>query len=478
MAEQDERLSGPLQESLLTLLLFNQEHGALAAALVSPDHFDNYYRDIASRALEYRRKYRKPPGEAHVDDLFDHVISDPKNKLARTYRQILSGVLDQSRGLNAEYVATRVSEFIRKQTLKAAVVNAGQRYASGGEGLVEDVENILYDALKFRTEGFEAGTRLGDKANLRVFNRLGEADFPTGIRELDRTQFGLTRKAAMVYIGLKGSGKTWYLIHLAKQAVLQGAKVLHITLEMPVEQLVGRYYQSMFGIAKRDEEYEDTTFEMDELGRLAGFRQKTRHPKLHLDDSTIGAYLAKKQSQWGTRFNRLLLKAFPSGRLTIAKLLAYLDGLELSEQFVPDVLLLDYPDLMAIERNDPRMSMSRNMVDLRGILMDRNMAGCFPKQSNRGGAEAKRGVSDFNVAEDWSSLHTADMNLIYNQSAGERRLNLARLYVDKNRSDRDHFTVLISQNYAMGQFVRSSVYLPDQRRYWDLLKAEEGEKED
>jgi hypothetical protein len=53
-------------------------------------------------------------------------------------------------GLNGEYIANQVDHFIRKQTLKAALIEAGNRYQQGGPDLLQDVENILREGLPAR----------------------------------------------------------------------------------------------------------------------------------------------------------------------------------------------------------------------------------------------------------------------------------------------------------------------------------------
>jgi hypothetical protein len=47
-------------------------------------------------------------------------------------------------------------------------------------------------------------------------------------------------------------------------------------------------------------------------------------------------------------------------------------------------------------------------------------------------------------------------------------MGLARLYVDRARSEKDRFTVLISQSYSSGQFVLESCMMNDK---YDSLVA-------
>ena len=88
-------------------------------------------------------------------------------------------------------------------------------------------------------------------------------------------------------------------------------------------------------------------------------------------------------------------------------------------------------------------------------------------QANREAGKAKV-VTGQHVAEDISIAQTADITLAISRSDQEKRLGLARLRVDKSRNSMDGFDVLLSQNFAHGQFVRQSTRLPS--NYDELLK--------
>ena len=473
MANND-RLTGPVQESVITLLLFDQHYGAQAAAVLKPAHFDLSYRELATAVLDFRREYKKPPGEAHLDDIFDHVLGDTKHPQYKLYKNILRSVVEQAPHLNAEYLSKRVNDFARKQSLKAATIKAGERITEGGANVVPDLEKIFYDALRVKNADLQIGTFLGDRRNIsRVINRK-PVDFLLDIKELDQRGFGLTRGEIMLFQGVTGKGKTWFLTHAGKAALMQHAKVAHVTLEMPEDQITERYLRTLFALGRRKEQFTRIRFERDELGKLTNFREIAGETKRFLHDPKIRPHLDLKYDQFGDMMNNLVVKNFPSGSLTIPMLDAWLDSLEL-EQFYPDVFLLDYPALMDHPISHLRESLGKTTVDLRGRCQARNMAGGFPVQSNRTGAQSKT-VSDTNVAEDWSQGFTTDMSMSFSQTKQEKSLNLARLTVDKNRNDIDNFTVLISQNYAQGQFCVDSIIM-EPNRYWDKLKAAAGEDE-
>src|ERR1700691_1275248 len=95
-----------LQESILAALLFDERSGAAIAAQVRPAIFDEGYREIAEKALDYRRRYRKAPGRAHLDDLFGKLLQPGRaSRLRRLVFDLAELAADGQ--FNAEYVRSQ-----------------------------------------------------------------------------------------------------------------------------------------------------------------------------------------------------------------------------------------------------------------------------------------------------------------------------------------------------------------------------------
>jgi len=438
----------------------DEDKGGIAANLVDTDLFEPPYDDIAKRAIAYRRKFKKAPGQAHIDDLFDHVLSNPKNKRKTLYQHVLSAMLELSKNLNADFILSRVSDFTEEQSLKAAIYESAERFERGGEDTKADVRVILDKAMRLRPQTLDTGMFLSDQASVEYLTRSLTADFYLDIGPLDQKHVGLVRKETFSFLAPPGTGKTWSCIHAGVKALQQGAKVAHASLEMQNERVMPRYLQRLFAIAKDSEKYRRTEFETDELGRVTGLPAKFFKPKLLMEQDNIERIVRRKMSALGSRLDRLVVKSFPTGSLTMNGLRAWLDGLERTHQFIPDVLILDYPKLMHLDRKqDLRIGLGLMMEELRGLGVERNFAGYYPLQSNREGSRSRILKGD-QVGEDYSLIQTTDNLITYNQTEAEKELGLARLYVAKARNNADGFSILITQDYNTGQFVRSSARMP------------------
>ena len=460
-----DRLASSLQQSVLSALCFDDTWGAVIAAQVQPDHFDAVFRDFAARILNYRRKHHRPPGVNHVEDL---AIQTGAREDSLVLKRLVPTLLAEGPTVNAEYVAQRVNEFIRRQTYKRAIAEAGERYQQDDEKLLEDLDHIFHEVLTARQTVLDAGTFLTDSKALRFLDRSNVDFIPLGIKELDAKRIGLVPKTLLLYVAAKGSGKSWFAVHCGKQALLQRMSVAHVSLEMPTEEVMGRYFQALFGAATEKGSVDITALKFDKIitDKLVGLPSESVKPRINFEHPNIRNILKNKIGEWGLRLGRLVVKDFPTGSLTIDQLIGYLDYLELVEGFTPNLLIVDYPKLMKLDRRDPRISIGRNMEELRGIAAARGLALVCPHQGTRASIGARR-VRSSMASEDISVIQTADLVLAYSQTEAEERKGLGRLSVEHSRTTRAGLTLLLTQSYETGQYVLDSYPLP--KNYWDLL---------
>lgn len=454
-----DRLSGSQQENLLVLLAFSESCCQLVRNSVDPSLFSSdVFRDIVERVSDYIDRFKKPPA-SHLPDLFDDILNT-EHKQRPIYEDVLRNVYELSQGINEDYVLGQLEHFVRRQQLKLGIVAAGDAIQTGKEEDLERAEVILEAALKQRLSLFRKGSTLeeGLKRLSAKEEGVGDCVF-VGIKDLDMRRLVPTRKTMHTFIASSGKGKSWWLTHVAKRALLQRWKVLVVSLEMSEDEYIQRLLQSLFAVSKRKGRYMVTRFERDTLDRLIELKCNEQVPKDSFDDDTTFARLSDKLKNVHPRRN-LIVRQFPTRSLTMNGFRAYLDALERTEQFIPDIVLLDYPKLMNIDPKNFRIELGMLFEDLRGMAVDRNIAVCAAHQSNRSGATAKV-VLETDAQEDWSLVATSDHILTYTQSLKEKAVNLARLFVAKGRTDDDKFMLLISQAYTIGQFCLDTVRMTD-----------------
>ncbi len=468
-----ENLSLSLQESLLTCLGYSKDnYGHLIEATVDLECFDQPYREAAEKIIDYRKTYNEPPGAGHLDDLFDTHLQSKNEQTKSKWERLIQGMAAQSEHINSEYVYKRSSEFNRIQKVKKGIYKAADLWTTSGAHAYEEVERILLDTVNRKVELDNPGLFFGDRQ--QVFDALfGEDDLDycrLGITELDKRRICPAKKEVFLFMGPRGSGKTWFGIQAGRAALHSKWKALHVSLEVDAKILARRYMQSFKGAARRYEEYSHPQLLVDIDGKFIQLDPPIlTYPEKHFDNPEFQQDLADNWAVWRNQFFKgLVIKQFPAGQLTIPKLEAYMDGLEIVHKFVPDMVILDYPALMKLDMKELRLSLGRTLVDFRGMATQRNFAGVALSQTNRAGESALE-VRSIHTADDISQIATCDVAITYSQTELERQLGTARLFVGKARNEQDKFTVLISQAYTIGQFALNSVYMPID--YWSRVKA-------
>lgn len=457
-----------LSENFIVLLCYSDQHSSTIRNLIEPQFWGGPYREISRRVYEFIDRYKKPPKD-HIADLMSDKLDDKTNKReAELYKDILLGIADQKDTINAEYVMSQLATQIERQSMRSIAIDLAKLLQRDTDESIDEARQLISKSNHQVATVFEPGLQLSDKDRVLEFLDQQHSCFPTGIPELDKRGFGPTRKELWLYVAAVKKGKTWMLIQLAKMAMVHRLKVCHITLEMSEERCAGRYMQALFAMSKRNERVSVTKFERDTLGRMTGFEEYDHKPKLSMDDPKIREKLARRIDKFGPRLlDNVYVKQFPTGHLTMRQLEGYLDALESNERFTPDLLILDYPDLMKVDKNNLRLSIDEIYKELRGLGIMRNMAVAVVTQSHRAAAKSKHVGAD-NVAEAYSKVAHADCIITYQQTEAEKKMGLARLFVAGGRNDEDQITLAISQNYAMGIFAVDSIMMAG-ANYWPNL---------
>lgn len=392
------------------------------------------------------------------------ILSGTDTRKATSYKRMLDNLFLAKGQVNGEYTISQLSKFVRQQHLKSALVKAVECIE---DGRIDAAEVELQKGLSSQIVSFDPGLYLGDADKSLAFFDTVEHGILTGIHELDIRDICPRPQEMFLFIAPPKRGKSWALIHFGKWGLIQRKRVLHITLEMAEARVSQRYIQSFFSISKREPKVKITKLIKDGSMLLEFDEDEVQRDTLR--DPGIRAKIKSKLNREFRRRPPLIIKQFPTGALTISQLKAYLDGLERFQKFVPDMIILDYPDLMDIDGDSMRTDTGKIYKDLRGIAVERNLAMVVASQGNRQSSKAKL-ITDDMVAEDYSKIATSDNVLTYSQTEQEKKLGLARLFVSNGRNDEDKFVVLITQAYMMGQFCLDSTLVSND--YWQQVNRD------
>lgn len=455
----NERFALSLQEDLLTLLCYDDTHGKSVSLTVSADLFEGDYHIIAVKAIDFWKQYNVAPKQ-HIADLLSHILEDKQDRRGQTFRRILVQMVEIKDQINVEFALRSMHIHVQVQKFKGVILQVAEQLDAQGINGFENSKLVVRNFLRESTSSQDAGLRLNDIDKMLAYLENSQHEFKTGIKELDNASIVPMRGKLFLAIASTGRGKTWFLIQLGKQAFLQRKKVLHISLEIEAEEVLQRYHQALFGASKKDDLNKISTLKFDRKGNLEQVINQTIDVPFTFRSQAIREELRTRMDHFGSRASNFIIKRFPMRSLTLEQYEAYLEYLESVEDFIPDLVLLDYPGIMKADLKDFRISLGRLVENLRGVAQRRNHALAAVHQGSKISADADL-VKATHVAEDWSIIGTCDFVITYSQTAAERVRGLARLFVDKARSEQDKFGILVTQSYKTGQFCLESWRLDD-----------------
>jgi len=288
----------------------------------------------------------------------------------------------------------------------------------------------------------------------------GDADwFRTGVSCLDERNVKPRRGALFMVMGPSNAGKSWFLVNIGSQALRDGKRVLHVTLEMSSSEVRMRYLCNLGGFYMGRGEgravgklpvvvEQNRMFGALDIGRIEAppfYTQEAVRSLRELFDGTSGS---------------VLVKEFPTRQMDHGMLVAYLEKYARSKGGYPDMLIIDYFDLMKMDLSNFRLSLDNALKELRGLAVDHGMALVTATQSNRAGVMSES-VEGFHVAENWGKHADSDVFVTMTKNSSEKAVGLCRLYVDKSRYSRAGFTVVVAQKFEFGIFCGSCAVLPD-----------------
>ena len=217
-----------------------------------------------------------------------------------------------------------------------------------------------------------------------------------------------------------GVGKSLFLANQAVRSVLDGFNVVYISLEM-AEDRVAQRLDSIF-----------TRIQQKQLSK----RVKDVEERL----STIEEQVPGK--------GRLMIKEFPTKRLGVSGIRAYLNQLRNYEDFVPDVLIIDYLELLTSDAGAPEyQAQERIAQELRGVATEYKLLVWTATQTNREGKKVQI-ITDSELADSYGKIRVCDLVFSINQTEQEFDSGDARLYLMKSRNGRARFIVPIKVDYT------------------------------
>lgn len=389
--------------------------------MVKSDYFEFPSHQKLFKVLnEFYLTYKKLPTD-------DQLLEETKktlttNELFSDYRDELTEVnrLDEKSIDNQEYYLDLVEEFAKEQALKEAILKSVEHLKNKKFDCIEEEIRAAFSVNRNVDLGTDYFSNVKERWD-RLNNASLEPKFRTPFETINEAlEGGLAHKEMAMVVAPPGVGKSLFLANQATRAVLDGHNVLYITLEM-AEDRVAQRLDSIF--------------------------TRIQQSKLSTRVSDIEDRLDTISSQWESR-GKLVIKEFPTKRLSITGLRAFLNQLSNYEDFVPDVIVLDYLELMKTEKDMAEyQGQERLAQELRGIASEYNTLVWTATQTNREGRKVNI-ITDAELADSYGKIRVCDLVFSINQTEQEFDSGQARLYLMKSRNGRARFIVPLKIDYS------------------------------
>lgn len=261
-------------------------------------------------------------------------------------------------------------------------------------------------------------------------------------------------------------GKSWWLMFFAMCAVNSRLRVLFVSLEMLERQSIRRFVQMITSSSIRDQGLTVASFSEDDNGKFELVQKMESSEKFTI----VRWRAALKELRRLNRESRLKILSFPQDTLNVEDLELHLENMAYFDGFEPDVIVVDYADIMAPERNasrEYRHRLDQSWKSLRGLAQKRNCLVFTGTQTDR--STLRRDAGADNVAEDMRKLaHVAKM-IGLNQSKQEKKLGVMRLGVWVERHDHSYETdeVVVTQALGIGKPYLDSRWKKDVEGVYD-----------
>lgn len=308
-----------------------------------------------------------------------------------------------------EYIETSVKQFVQCQAVKQAVLDSFKDLGDTSKHLI--VIDRLEKAISVCANMEDLGVNVYnmDEIEARWIRRVGNNEiqrYSTGWATFDNIFGGYGCGEIFTFMGPAHSGKSMYLINAGANLILQKTNVLHISLEMSEEITQQRYDMRLLGLSK--------------------------------EELTTGAANPKLKELLLKNLGEIVVKRFPSSTVTAAEISAYIKRLDNVKNFKPDVLIIDYADIMRSSSKylDKRHELDAIYQELRNIGIEFNIPVITATQLNRSALEKLQNgktLTEENIAESYGIARIIDCGVTINATPADNAANQSKIYVCKNR---------------------------------------------
>lgn len=377
-----------IEESLiLKALLQNSDEGIQYFMRCMPRIDESLFSDKVTRLIYrciklYYDKYNKQPTQSVIDIFAEKV----KNVTPDQHKAILEicSFIKKTEQLNYDWISDKTLEWIRERKFYAALIKGAEKFDKGE--LDTSLSEKLDEALAVNFDN-TIGMEFGDAESRWEQYTSEEEHIPFDLEILNTiTKGGVTRGTLNLFMSSDSGGfKSGTMCHIAAGMLRAGYNVLYVSFEMAEDKIMERIDANLL-----DTKIDDLTNFGKEgfINRIQAIASKTT--------------------------GRLIVKQYPTSQCHVGHIRYLLKELKLKRNFKPDVIFLDYINIMASSRmKGGEVGNSYGYIksiaeEVRGLSIEYHVPVFSATQSNRGGiGNEELSVSD--ISESLGLVFSVDL---------------------------------------------------------------------
>jgi len=425
-----------LEKSIVVGLITSDEFISKVREKIIPNEtFETpFAQSISEWCIEFYDQYGKAPGKTLEAIYSAKKRETPEVKstlIARTLRD-LSTEYDKGVPINIPYLLAESEKYFNHRRLKRLAEDLEMNLLSGN---TEGAERLLSSYHKIDL-GVESAVNPFQNVDAiqEAFERREEniLRMPGALGEFFDGQ--LLREGFIAFQGPEKRGKSWFLLEMAYRALRQRRTVAYFEAgDMGRNQTIRRLMVRLTGVPDRisycgpvevpvtiareeDEEYARVLTETRMLEKCLTWKQAYRKSERFMKACKIAGRDTFK------------LISYPNSTLTVKTMAARLQQWEREEGFIPDVIVVDYADILAPEDSgkDFRNQVNDTWKALRRLSQEKKVLLFTATQANT--ASYSTGVQGMgNFSEDKRKLSHVTGMVGLNQKEEEKRVGVMRL---------------------------------------------------
>ena len=310
-----------LEQTILRNILTDENFMRKVLPFVKPDYFEGVYRQLFREAGKFVGKYNKLP----TAESFKIEIDSSDRFSKEHYKHAIEIIpnLFSKEKVDEKWLLDSTEKWCQDRAVYNAIMESIQIIDGKHSTLTKgSLPNILQKAL-----GVCFDTNVGHDYTENIderyeFYHAKETKTPFDLDYFNQiTKGGVPNKTLNICLAGTGVGKSLFMCHVAGSSLVQGKNVLYITLEMAEERIAERIDANLLNVP------------IDQIQHLSKDMFTTKV-----------ADLARKTT------GRLIIKEYPTGAANTSHMRSLLNELELKKSFKPDVIFVDYLNIMSSAR--------------------------------------------------------------------------------------------------------------------------------